>query len=70
MSDFREYLDEQLRDPEFRAEYEAIQAATDDRFESDINQAWLTRAIEDYEAGRSTPIIKSMEELERIEKEA
>ncbi len=37
-----------------------------DPFYSASNQARLTRAIEDYEAGRATPIIKSMEELERM----
>lgn len=41
-----------------------------DPFYSASNQARLIRAVEEYEAGRSTPIIKSMAELERMAEEA
>ena len=37
-----------------------------DPFYSVTNQARLKRAIENYEAGKSEPIKKSMEELERM----
>ncbi len=37
-----------------------------DPFYSASNQARLIRGVKDYEAGKSTPIIKSMEELERM----
>ena len=37
-----------------------------DPFYSAINQARLKRAIENYESGKSEPIKKSMEELERM----
>ncbi len=38
MSDFREYLDEQLRDPEFRAEYEAIRTMIDARLAAGLGK--------------------------------
>lgn len=37
-----------------------------DPFYSTTNQARLKRAIENYESGKSEPIKKSMEELERM----
>lgn len=37
-----------------------------DSFYSAINQARLKQAIENYESGKSEPIKKSMEELERM----
>lgn len=37
-----------------------------DPFYSAINQARLKQAIENYESGKSEPIKKSMEELERM----
>ena len=41
-----------------------------DPFYSAINQARLKRAIENYESGKSEPIKKSMEELERMAEDA
>ena len=41
-----------------------------DPFYSAANQARLKRAIENYESGRSEPIKKSMEELERMAEDA
>lgn len=37
-----------------------------DPFYSAANQARLRRAIDEYEAGRSAPVKKSVEELERM----
>lgn len=37
-----------------------------DPFYSPANQAWLKRAIENYESGKSVPIKKSVEDLERM----
>ena len=41
-----------------------------DPFYSAANQSRLKRAIENYESGRSEPIQKSMEELERMAEDA
>ena len=41
-----------------------------DPFYSAANQSRLKRAIENYESGRSEPIKKSMEELERMAEDA
>ena len=41
-----------------------------DSFYSAINQARLKQAIENYESGKSEPIKKSMEELERMAEDA
>lgn len=39
---------------------------TVDPFYSAPNQARLARTVADYEAGKSSPVIKSIEELERM----
>ncbi len=41
-----------------------------DPFYSTVNQDRLKQAIENYEAGKSAPIKKSMEELERMAEDA
>ena len=41
-----------------------------DPFYSAANQSRLKRAIENYESGRSEPIKKSLEELERMAEDA
>lgn len=41
-----------------------------DPFYSAVNQARLNRSIEEYESGRSTPLKKTMEELERMSGDA
>ncbi len=41
-----------------------------DPFYSAANQARLQKTIDDYESGRSTPIHRSMEELERMAEDA
>lgn len=40
-----------------------------DPFYSAENQAHLKKAIGDYEAGKSKPVVKSMDELEKMEHE-
>ena len=40
-----------------------------DPFYSASNQAYLKKAIEDYESGKSKPIVKTMEELEEMANE-
>lgn len=41
-----------------------------DPFYSSINQARLKRTIDEYESGKSKPIQKSMDELERMAEDA
>ena len=40
-----------------------------DQFYSARNQAYLKKAIENYESGKSKPIVKTMEELEEMANE-
>lgn len=40
---------------------------TGDPFYSETNQAHLHKAISDFESGKTTPIVKTMQELEAME---
>lgn len=77
MSDFRKYLNEQLKDPEFRAEWEAIQpervfvqAMIDARSASGLTQQQLSARtgiaqaeISKYERGDGNPSLRTMQRL-------
>ncbi len=77
MSDFREYLDEQLCDPEFRAEYEAMRpeyeaskAVIAARLESHMTQAELAERtgirqsnISRIESGACSPTVDTLARL-------
>lgn len=77
MSDFREYLDEQLRDPAFQAEYEAmrpeyeaIRAVIAARLESHMTQAELAERtgirqsnISRIESGACSPTVDTLARL-------
>ncbi len=77
MNDFREYLDEQLRDPAFRAEYEAmrpeyeaIRAVIAARLESHMTQAELAERtgirqsnISRIESGVCSPTVDTLARL-------
>lgn len=74
MSDFRDYLNKQLEDPEFRAEYEAIapeydaiRAVIAARLESEMTQAELAKKtgirqsnISRIESGTSSPTVVTL----------
>ena len=74
---FDDYLQEQLKDPEFRAEYEAlqpehavIQALIDARKETGITQKELSKRtgiaqgdISKLESGTANPSIKTLQRL-------
>ena len=77
MSDFNEFLEEQLRDPEFRDEYEALepefsimQALIDARKSSGLTQKQLaertgiTQAdISRLETGNANPSLRTLQRL-------
>lgn len=74
MSDFRKYLDQQMKDPEFAAEYEAMQpeyeairAVIAARLESHMTQKELAEKtgirqsnISRIESGASSPTIETL----------
>ena len=77
MSEFRELLEEQLEDPEFRAEYEAlepefaiVQAMIDARKNSGLTQKQLAKRtgiaqgdISKLESGSGNPSLKTLQRL-------
>jgi len=77
MSEFRELLEEQLKDPEFRAEYEAlepefaiVQAMIDARKNSGLTQKQLAKRtgiaqgdISKLESGSGNPSLKTLQRL-------
>ncbi len=77
MSEFREYLDEQLQDPEFKAEYDAledefviIQAMIDARKNSGLTQKQLAERtgiaqsdISKLENGNANPSLRTLRRL-------
>jgi len=77
MSEFREFLKEQLKDPEFEAEYDAlepefaiIQAMIDARMESGFTQKQLAERtgmtqgdISKIESGNANPSLKTLKRL-------
>ncbi|MCD8119821.1 MAG: helix-turn-helix domain-containing protein [Lachnospiraceae bacterium] len=77
MKTFQEYLDEQLKDPEFKAEYDAlepefalIQAMIDARRETGLTQKQLSERtgisqsdISKFERGNGNPSLKTLKRL-------
>ena len=77
MSEFRQYLNEQLKDPEFRAEYEAlepefaiIQAMIDARKNNGLTQTQLAAKtgidqsdISRIETGEANPSLNTLKRL-------
>ena len=77
MTEFKEYLEEQLKDPEFRAEYEAlepefaiIQAMIDARKNSGLTQMELSKRtgiaqgdISKLENGSGNPSLRTLQRL-------
>ena len=77
MSEIREYLNEQLKDPEFRAEYEAlepefaiIQAMIDARRQAGLTQKELSERtgiaqgdISKLESGGANPSLRTLKRL-------
>ena len=77
MSDFNDFLNEQLRDPEFRAEYEALepefsimQALIDARKASGLTQKQLSERtgitqadISRMETGNANPSLRTLQRL-------
>lgn len=77
MSDFRRYLDEQLKDPEFRAEYEALEpeyqlinAILDARKSQNMTQKQLAERtglsqgdISKLENGSTNPTVKLLHRI-------
>ena len=77
MSDFREYLNKQLEDPEFRAEWDAlqpemaiVQAMIDARKQAGLTQRELSERtgitqsdISKLENGSANPSIKTLQRL-------
>ncbi|MCD8133479.1 MAG: helix-turn-helix domain-containing protein [Clostridiales bacterium] len=77
MTNFNDYLQEQLKDPEFRAEYDALepefsfmQAMIDARRETGMTQKQLAEKtgisqsdISKFESGSGNPSIKTMRRL-------
>lgn len=77
MTDFNSFLEEQLKDPEFRAEYEAlepefaiVQAMIDARRETGLTQKQLAEKtgiaqsdISKFETGGGNPSVKTLQRL-------
>lgn len=77
MSDFRKYLDEQMKDPEFKAEWDAlqperaiIQAMIDARKQTGLTQKQLADKtgiaqsdISKFETGGGNPSLKTLQKL-------
>jgi transcriptional regulator with XRE-family HTH domain len=77
MNEFNEYLKEQLKDPEFRAEYEAlepefaiIQAMVEARKQAGVSQSELSKRtgiaqgdISKLESGNGNPSLKTLQRL-------
>lgn len=77
MTDFDEFLEEQLKDPEFRAEYEAlepefaiVQAMIDARKRTGLTQKELAERtgiaqsdISKFETGGGNPSLKTLQRL-------
>lgn len=77
MTDFDEFLEEQLKDPEFRAEYEAlepefaiVQAMIDARKKTGLTQKQLSEKtgiaqsdISKFENGDGNPSLKTLQRL-------
>ena len=80
MSDFRKYLDKQLKDPEFKAEWDALQpelaimqAMIDARKSTGLTQKQLSERtgiaqadISKLESGNGNPSIRTLQRLSLI----
>lgn len=68
---FDDYLEEELQNPEFKAEWDAlepefqsIRSSIEGHFFSDSNMRALDNSIK--QAGQGKVVVKSMDELERL----